>query len=124
MDTRMAERFDRIWHNARLATMRGNGPDLGEVERGVIAARDGRIVYAGAQADFPVDADAAERIDCEGRWITPGLCRRKNVLISFSTAMVDTMALAGSWFSTLSSSSAARRLPGSRASVKARLLPI
>lgn len=69
----MAERFDRIWHNARLATMRGNGPDLGEVERGVIAARGGRIVYAGAQADFPVDSDAAERIDCGGRWITPGL---------------------------------------------------
>ena len=69
----MAERFDRIWHNARLATMRADRPDLGEIERGVIAARGGRIVYAGAQTDFPVSADAAERIDCEGRWITPGL---------------------------------------------------
>jgi len=69
----MAERFDRIWHNARLATMRGDRPDLGEVERGLIAARDGHIVYAGAQSDFPADADAAERIDCGGRWITPGL---------------------------------------------------
>ncbi|KJC56097.1 imidazolonepropionase [Bradyrhizobium sp. LTSPM299] len=69
----MAERFDRIWHNARLATMRGDRPDLGELERGLIAARDGRIVYAGAQSDFPGDADATERIDCEGRWITPGL---------------------------------------------------
>jgi imidazolonepropionase len=69
----MAERFDRIWHNARLATMRADRPDLGEMERGVIAARGGRIVYAGAQTDFPVSADAAERIDCEGRWITPGL---------------------------------------------------
>jgi imidazolonepropionase len=69
----MAERFDRIWHNARLATMRGDRPDLGEIEHGVIAARGGRIVYAGAQTDFPADADAADRIDCEGRWITPGL---------------------------------------------------
>ena len=69
----MAERFDRIWYNARLATMRGDRADLGEIERGVIAARGGRIVYAGAQTDFPVSADAAERIDCEGRWITPGL---------------------------------------------------
>ncbi|HEX7925161.1 MAG TPA: imidazolonepropionase [Bradyrhizobium sp.] len=69
----MAERFDRIWHNARLATMRDDRADLGEIERGLIAARDGRIVYAGAQSDFPVDADAAERIDCGGRWITPGL---------------------------------------------------
>ena len=69
----MAERFDRIWHNAQLATMQSDRPDLGEIERGVIAARDGRIVYAGAQSDFPADADATERIDCEGRWITPGL---------------------------------------------------
>ncbi|OKO79204.1 imidazolonepropionase [Bradyrhizobium sp. NAS96.2] len=69
----MAERFDRIWHNARLATMRGDRADLGEIEQGLIAARDGRIVYAGAQADFPVDADAVERIDCAGRWVTPGL---------------------------------------------------
>jgi imidazolonepropionase len=69
----MAERFDRIWHNARLATMRADRPDLGEIEHGVIAARDGRIAYAGAAADFPVDVDAIERIDCEGRWITPGL---------------------------------------------------
>lgn len=69
----MAERFDRIWYNARLATMRGDRADLGEIERGLIAARDGRIVYADAQSNFPVDADAVERIDCGGRWITPGL---------------------------------------------------
>ncbi|WGR69558.1 MULTISPECIES: imidazolonepropionase [unclassified Bradyrhizobium] len=69
----MAERFDRIWYNARLATMRADHPDLGEMEHSLIAARGGRIVYAGAQADFPADADAVERIDCEGRWITPGL---------------------------------------------------
>jgi len=69
----MAERFDRIWHNARLATMRRDMPDLGVVEGGLIAARDGRIAFAGARADFPSAADAAERIDCEGRWITPGL---------------------------------------------------
>ena len=42
----MAERFDRIWHNARLATMRADLPDPGEIEHGVIAARGGRIVYA------------------------------------------------------------------------------
>ncbi|QDP21318.1 imidazolonepropionase [Bradyrhizobium cosmicum] len=69
----MAERFDRIWHNARLATMRADRPDLGEIEHGVIAIRGGHIVYAGAAADFPVDADAIKRVDCEGRWITPGL---------------------------------------------------
>src|SRR5438128_10018541 len=69
----MAERFDRIWDNARLATVREGMPELGVVERGVIAARDGRIVFAGSRSDFLSDADAAERIDCAGRWITPGL---------------------------------------------------
>jgi imidazolonepropionase len=69
----MAERFDRIWHNARLATMRADRSDFGEIERGVIAMRGGRIAYAGAEADFPGDADAIKRVDCEGRWITPGL---------------------------------------------------
>ncbi|MGJ5179155.1 imidazolonepropionase [Bradyrhizobium oligotrophicum] len=69
----MSQRFDRIWRNARLATLREGPPGLGVIEHGVVAARDGRIAFAGPQADFPADADAAERIDCEGRWITPGL---------------------------------------------------
>src|SRR2546428_13320949 len=69
----MAERFDRIWHNARLATVREDLPDLGVIEGGVVAARDGRIAFAGSRSDFPSGADTAERIDCGGRWITPGL---------------------------------------------------
>jgi len=48
-------------------------PDIGVVEDGLIAARNGRIVFAGTRADFPAAADAAERTDCQGRWITPGL---------------------------------------------------
>ena len=62
-------RCDRLWRNARLATMAGDG--LGIVEHGVIAAYDGRIVYAGSAADAPREAD--EVVDCAGRWITPGL---------------------------------------------------
>jgi imidazolonepropionase len=69
----MAERFDRIWLNARLATVREDLPELGAIEDSLIAARDGRIVFAGPRSDFPSGADATERIDCEGRWITPGL---------------------------------------------------
>jgi len=69
----MAERFDRIWHNARLATIRADLPGPGVIEDSVIAVRYGRIVYAGSRSGFPGDADAAERIDCAGRWITPGL---------------------------------------------------
>ena len=77
----MAERFDRLWHNARLATMRNDLPDPGVIEHGLIAACDGRIVYAGADSDFPRDADAIERIDCAGRWITPGLVDCHNHLV-------------------------------------------
>jgi imidazolonepropionase len=44
----------------------------GAIEDGVIAARDGRIVFAGARQDAPA-FDATETIDCGGRWITPGL---------------------------------------------------
>lgn len=61
--------MDRIWTNARLATMAGDG--LGTVEDGAVACENGRLVFAGPRQDGP--ADAAEVIDCEGRWITPGL---------------------------------------------------
>ena len=64
---------DRIWLNARLATLRSDCPGLGEVPDGIIACSDMRIVYAGAAADAPPGLDAPERIDCAGRWITPGL---------------------------------------------------
>jgi len=64
-------RVDRLWHNARLATLvPGNG--LGEVMDGIIAAQGARIAYAGAASKAPA-LDAGERIDCQGRWITPGL---------------------------------------------------
>lgn len=69
----MAQRVDRIWLNARLATLRPDMPGLGVIEDGLIASRDGRIIFAGNRSDFPSDADAVERIDCAGRWITPGL---------------------------------------------------
>lgn len=67
-------RCDRLWFNARLWTMTGParpGPTV--VDDGVIASRDGRIVYAGPAADAPAGLDAAERIGLDGRWILPGL---------------------------------------------------
>jgi imidazolonepropionase len=65
-------KVDRIWRNARLATLSEARPGIGAVEHGLIAARDGRIVYAGPEADAPA-LEANETIDCDGRWITPGL---------------------------------------------------
>lgn len=63
-------RCDTVWFNARLATMVGDG--LGLVEDGVIAATDGRIIYAGS-AKSAAAFTAADTRDCGGRWITPGL---------------------------------------------------
>lgn len=64
----------RLWRNARLATMADGVAGLGIVEKGAVAVRDGLIAYAGAEADMPaLPAQGAETIDCEGRWITPGL---------------------------------------------------
>lgn len=65
---------DRLWQNARLATLNPALPGLGLVENGVIAVQDGRILYAGDEASLPFPIEnAAEIIDCGGRWITPGL---------------------------------------------------
>ena len=64
--------FAKVWRNARLATLDAARPGLGEVEAGAIGAENGRIVFAGPERDLPTLADA-EIVDCEGRWITPGL---------------------------------------------------
>lgn len=64
----------RIWRNARLVTLAENLPGLGIVEKGVVAVQDGRITFVGAEADLPSsETGQAQIIDCEGRWITPGL---------------------------------------------------
>jgi len=47
--------------------------DSSFVDDGVVACRDGRIVYAGPLDRAPATLDALEVIDCERRWITPGL---------------------------------------------------
>ena len=63
---------DTLWHNAHLATL-ADDAGLGLVRDGVLAARDGRIVWAGPAAACPPDLLARDEVDCGGRWITPGL---------------------------------------------------
>ena len=65
-------RCDRIWRNARLASLAAGRPGLGEILDGVIACREGVIAYAGPAAEAPA-LEAPETFDCDGRWITPGL---------------------------------------------------
>ena len=61
--------MEQMWTNARLATMTDDG--LGLIDDGVVAAQDGRIVYAGPADGAPTAA--AKITDCGGRLITPGL---------------------------------------------------
>lgn len=63
---------DQLWHNARLLTLAPGAPRLGTVENGIVATIGATIAYAGPKEDAPA-LDAAKRIDCQGRWITPGL---------------------------------------------------
>jgi len=84
--------MDRLWTHARLATMAGDG--LAIIEDGVVAARNGRIAYAGPRSGAP--ETAVEMIDCGGRWITPGL-------IDCHTHLVHAGDRSGEW---------ARRLEG------------
>ena len=65
--------FDTVWLDARLATLAPARPGLGLIENGAVAARDGRIAFAGPMADLPARWNAARRISLDGRWITPGL---------------------------------------------------
>lgn len=68
------EHRPKVWRNARLATMAEPLPGLGVVEHGAVAAREGRIVFAGPESELPGEArEDAEIVDCGGRWITPGL---------------------------------------------------
>jgi len=64
--------FDKVWRNARLATLARDSAGLGVVERGAIASHAGRIAYVGPEAGLP-SPGGAEVVDCGGRWVTPGL---------------------------------------------------
>ncbi|ACM38987.1 MULTISPECIES: imidazolonepropionase [Rhizobium/Agrobacterium group] len=65
---------DRIFTNARLATLNPQLSGLGIIEDAALMVRDGQLVYAGPMAELPISLlNAAEVTDCEGRWITPGL---------------------------------------------------
>ncbi|SUB00872.1 Imidazolonepropionase [Pannonibacter phragmitetus] len=56
--------------NARLVTLPETG-GYGLVEHGAVAIRDGRIEWAGPEADLPAVFAAYERRDLEGRLVTP-----------------------------------------------------
>lgn len=64
---------DRLWINARLATMAAGREPFGIMANAAIACKDGRIAWVGAMADMPAGLNSAQISDCDGRWVTPGL---------------------------------------------------
>ena len=65
--------WDTLWVDANLATM-APGKPYGAIERGAVAAKDGRIAWVGYAADLPKPPDelAREVRRCNNAWITPG----------------------------------------------------
>ncbi len=90
----------RVWINAHLATLAEGANGLGVIENGAVAAKDGRIVFVGAEVDLPADLKAAASIiDCQGRWITPGLIDcHTHIVFGGDRAMEFEMRLEGATY--------------------------
>jgi imidazolonepropionase len=65
-------RIDALWVNNHLATL-ADPEGYGIIEDGVIAARNGRIVWLGPRTELPSALVAERTHDGDGRWLTPGL---------------------------------------------------
>jgi imidazolonepropionase len=67
--------------NARLATLDPARPGPGVAETAAIDISGRRIALACAEADLPGAAHDGDRMDCENRWVAPGLidCHTRRV---------------------------------------------
>ena len=63
---------DTVWTAARLLPMTDLARPDALIDNAVVAAKDGRIVYAGP-ADMAPALAADQTVDCGGRLVTPGL---------------------------------------------------
>lgn len=99
------EKWDHLWINANLATMRANDRYLGVVLNGAIGIRSNRISFAGPMRDLPgaPDALAARIHDCNGQWIMPGFIDcHTHLVFSGNRASEWAMRLAGMSYEEIS----------------------
>ena len=64
--------FDVVLDSVHAATMRDE-TGYGAIRDAAIGIRRDRIEWIGAATELSRDISAARRIDCHGRWATPGL---------------------------------------------------
>lgn len=65
---------DRIWRNARIATISPETSGLGLIDNGAIATLDGKIAFIGTGAELDASGlHSEQQIDCDNRWILPSL---------------------------------------------------
>jgi imidazolonepropionase len=89
-------RADRLWMNARIATMAADQPGLGAIEKAAIACKSGVICWIGPMSEVPGALTAAATDDCAGRWITPGLINcHTHLIYSGQQAHAFEMSLSG-----------------------------
>lgn len=93
-----------LWRNARIATLAPSTPDLGIVDKGALAVRNGRILFAGPEAELPQDyLSTAQVFDCDGRWITPALIDcHTHLVFGGNRAMEFEMRLNGASYEEIS----------------------
>jgi imidazolonepropionase len=83
--------YDRLWVNARLATMAPERGRYGAIEDGALGAADGRIAWVGSRAELPAAPEHLARtvIDAGGRWLTPGLIDPHTHLVFAGDRLAD-----------------------------------
>ena len=82
--------WDALWHGGPLATMAGRAP-FGLVEKGALAAENGRIAWVGPVDALPGAPSALARAvhDLGGRLLTPGLVDPHNHAVYYGDALSD-----------------------------------
>ncbi|MEO1918112.1 MAG: imidazolonepropionase [Paracoccaceae bacterium] len=72
----------QILTNARIATMNPNAQPYGLVEDGIIVLEGANIGWTGPSADLPAQYQNLDRLDMEGRLVTPALIDCHTHLVS------------------------------------------
>lgn len=66
-------RWDALWLNVNVATMRPTANSYGEIRDAAVAIKDGHFAWVGQRSELPAGASAAREHNGGSGWMTPGL---------------------------------------------------